>query len=156
MNPKTGVYILAGFALFMLAFFFASLQLKYFDAKLIPMVVSAGGFVLAAIGVSREIWCRHASGVTTDTEEAQEKSKSLLRRYLYKGAWLVGFGVAIYLVGFLAAIPLFTISYLKLHGRTWLASVTMAAVMPIVLYVLLTHLLGVDLYPGLISKLLGL
>lgn len=155
MKKKKNIYILAVCALLMLAFFFASLQLEYLDAKLIPMIVSAVGFFLAAIGVGREILRREAPSAITETEQAQEKSKNLLRRYLYEGAWLVGFGLAIYLAGFLVAIPLFTIPYLKLHGRRWLPSVTIAVVMPIVLYVLLTYPLGVDLYPGLISELLG-
>jgi hypothetical protein len=146
---------MAAFALLMLAIFFASFQMEYLDAKLIPMIVSAVGFFLAAIEIGREILRKEAPSAITETEQAQEKPKRLHLRYLYEGSWLAGFGLAIYLVGFLAAIPLFTISYLKLHGRRWLPSVTVAAVMTLVLYGLLTYLFGIDLYPGLIPELLG-
>ena len=154
MKMKTDVYILAAFALLMMAIFFASLQLEYLDAKLMPMLISAVGFVLAAIGVGREIWCKEVTRVIAETGQTQEQSKKLLRRYLYEGAWFVGFGVAIYFTGFLVAIPLFTISYLKVHGRKWLTSVTIGAVMTS-LYPLFAYVFGVDLYPGLILELIG-
>lgn len=42
-------------------------------------------------------------------------------------AWILGFYIAIHLVGFLAAVPLFVFLYTKLYGGSWLLSVLMAA-----------------------------
>ena len=41
--------------------------------------------------------------------------------------WIVGFYVAIHLVGFLAAVPVFVFLYTKLYGGGWGLSILMAA-----------------------------
>ena len=66
------------------------------------------------------------------------------------GAWIVGFFPATYLLGFVLAIPLFVLGYMKSHGIKLAATITFAVVMATVIYVLFELVLGVDLYKGLL------
>ncbi len=40
--------------------------------------------------------------------------------------WLLSFYAAIYLIGFLAAVPLFVLSYTKVYGGSWLIAALLA------------------------------
>jgi len=63
---------------------------------------------------------------------------------------MVGFLLAVLLVGFIIATPLFSLSYLKLNGRRWPLSIGVAAALTILLYAIFVVGLKINLYPGLI------
>jgi len=67
----------------------------------------------------------------------------------------VGFFVAIYLLGFIIAIPLFILAYMKAHGTRWLAAITFAILTPTIIYGIFELALGVVLYRGLLFAWLG-
>ncbi len=72
------------------------------------------------------------------------------QQYARVGAWLAGFFLAIYVVGFLAAIFLFMLGYMKTHGTKWLIATIFAIVTTTIVYGLFVALLKVYLYKGLL------
>ena len=118
-----------------------SLRLEHAAARMLPLLMSSIVFILAAIELRREIAARG------DTEE---NSKIEGRKYLPIAAWILGFSLAIYLVGFIIAIPLFVGCYMKQHGSRWLMAITSAVVYTAIIYSVFELALRVDLYKGLL------
>ena len=79
-----------------------------------------------------------------------EESKRILRGYLVTGVWVGGFVAAIFLVGFLIAIPLFVFSYMRLHGSSWLGAILITIFILGFMYVISEPLAGIKLYRGII------
>ena len=134
-----------------------SLRMEHFETKLLPLVIGSAVFVLSAIGLWREISAGNQQEVTVtggDTTRAEEAKESW-RGYLLAGSWVVGFFLVIYLLGFIIAIPLFIISYMKTHGMRWLTAIAFTILTPLLIYGIFELALGVDLYRGLFLTLLG-
>jgi len=152
MKTKPGLYCLIVIILLMLGVLITSAGFRQIEAKLLPMVVAGVVLFLSVIELVRE--AKGNKGSPSQKESAagaDEASKGLLGRYLYEGAWIIGFFLGIYLVGFLAAMALFILAYLKLHGRRWLISIIMAVTVTLFSYATF-YLLGVDSYPGLLFR----
>jgi len=134
-----------------------SLRMEHFESKLLPLVIGTAVFVLAAIGLGREILAGGERQITTTEGEAttREETGEGWRGYLAAGAWVAGFFLAIYLLGFIIAIPLFILAYMKLHGTRWLVAIAFAIIIPILIYGIFELALGVILYRGLLLTLLG-
>lgn len=85
-------------------------------AALFPLVIGVPLFALAA---AEALWT--LLGTDPASEEARDFQLSIgeetLRRTLVAAAWIIGFFVAIVLLGFPIAVPLFVLLYLKLQGR---------------------------------------
>ncbi|MFC1945490.1 tripartite tricarboxylate transporter TctB family protein [Chloroflexota bacterium] len=64
--------------------------------------------------------------------------------------WLVGFWAAIYIVGFIVAIPSFILAYMKTRGVSWLTSIISAVVITGIVYAVFIQLFNIHLYEGLI------
>ena len=129
-----------------------SLRMEYFASKLLPLVFSSTVFVLAAIGLGREILTKEKSGATVAGGEAgkQEESRESWRGSLVAGAWVAGFFLVIYLLGFIIAIPLFVLSYMKLHGTRWVVAIVFAVLASALIYGGFELALKVNLYKGLV------
>jgi len=124
MKAKHIMSVVVCYALLMLAFFFYSLGLEYWKTKLIPLIVSGIGFALATIQLMMEVLQRKgAAGAIGESGRAQPPA---LRMYFYEGGWLAGFFIGFYLLG-IVSFPVFIISYLKAHGRSWGACFLFAA-----------------------------
>jgi len=126
--------------------------MEYFSAKIVPLII--GGIVtfLAVIGLIREIIGKRASETTTSQDEAEDVAESgeSWLRYGVLGAWLVGLFLAVYLVGFLVAIPLFILSYMKTHGAKWHVAIIFAGLVTVIVWVVFEVALKVYLYEGLL------
>ncbi len=146
MKLRVSSYFLIAIALLALAFFFGSLGYASFKTRLLPMIISGIVFVLVVIELWRELSSKPGQ------KEVQEKPKEPWRRIFAHGAWIVGFAVTIYIVGFGIAIPLFVLSYTKSHGGGWLGSIILAALLTTVCYGAFRYLLNVDLYPGILFE----
>ncbi len=96
--------------------FFSALAWPW-KAALFPLVISAPLFFLAAIEV---LWA--LAGPAAKSEAADFKLSDhlprevTLRRTGLAIGWILGFFAAIVLLGFLVAVPLFVLLYLKLQG----------------------------------------
>ena len=133
MKTRHSIYVVICYALLMLVFFFYSLNLEYWKTKLMPLMVSGIGFILAAIQIIKEVRQRKKEATGEINNEKRAESKRPLRGYLYEGGWLVSFFVGFFLLGF-ASFPLFIAGYLKAHGRRWGICLLFAGAMLIVSY----------------------
>ena len=72
-------------------------------------------------------------------------------------AWIAGFILIVFLLGFPIAVPLFMFSYLKIQSRTgWLQSVGLAGGAWVFLYILFQRLVYLPFEPGALQEWLGL
>jgi len=126
-------------------------------SKLLPLLFSSLIIILAAIKLWYDIWAgdKTEETVIKDIAGLGEESEAPLRAYLLIGAWVVGFLLAIYLLGLLIACPLLVFSYMKTHGTRWLTAIISTIVIIITIYFGFQTALGIDLYPGLLFKWLG-
>ncbi len=62
---------------------------------------------------------------------------------------MVGFPLGMYLFGFLVAMPVFNLAYMRTHGARWLAAIAVTILLPAVMWAMLELLLKVELYRGL-------
>ncbi len=126
-------------------------------SKLLPLIFSSAIFILAAIKLWHDISAgdRAEATVAKDIAGQAEESKAPLRAYLLIGAWVVGFPLAIYLLGLLIACSLLVFAYMKTHGTSWLTAIISTIVIIIIIYFGFQTALGIDLYPGLLFKWLG-
>jgi hypothetical protein len=131
--------------------------MEEFASKLLPLVISSAVFILSAIKLGRDILSRDEQGVTaTEGETGGEKgAKGGWLGYLAAGAWGVGFFLAIYLLGFMIAIPLFVLAYMKSHGTRWFVAITFAVLTPLLIYGVFELALRVTLFRGSLFAWLG-
>ena len=132
-----------------------SLRMEYRVSKLLPLVVGSSVLVLAAVGLWRDIKGTggRRTGFSGSDTGSQEGAKKEWHRYLLAGAWVAGFYLAVYLLGFLTAIPLFIFAYMKSHGTRWFIALAFALISTAVIYGAFEVGLRVELYRGLIFSL---
>ena len=146
--------VIAAFALLIIIM---SLRLERFDSKLVPLIMSSSVFILAVIGLGREMLAKDKSAATSAKDETigvEDVEKEGIREYLPIGAWLAGFTLAIYLLGFLISIPVFVLAYMKSHGVRWLVAIVSAILTGALIYGVFELVLIVTLYRGLLFTLI--
>ncbi len=150
MRIRASSFFLFFVLLLMLVFIVTAVPFQYLESKLLPLTVASIVFVLAAIQLGRETLAKDKSQPAAPTEELEQKSKAreALRLESVLG-WVAGYVLGIYLLGFLIAIPLLVLSFLKVRGRRWLTAILVAAVTTFFMYVFEIGM-GVKLYRGLI------
>lgn len=66
-------------------------------------------------------------------------------------AWLLGFFIVVFFIGFYPSMFLFTLGFLKLEGKTsWLAALAMAVCVTATLYGSFDYLMGQELFEGIL------
>ncbi len=157
MKLKGNAYFLMIIMAVVLAMIIMALQMEYYTSKLLPLIIGGFVFILAAIGLVGEIVSREKpeAAATGDEDAREAKAKEGLRIYLPISAWILGVSAAIYLVGFVIAIPVFILTYMKSHGIKWTISIISTIVTIAVIYGAFEVALGVDLYQGQLVKWLG-
>lgn len=141
----------------MLVIIVLSVMMEYLESKLLPLVISSIVFVLAGIGLTREILARDKQGmpISKGRTSGGEAAGEGWHGYLLNIAWIVGFLLSIYLLGFTIAIALFVLLYMKWLGTRWRVAITCAILTPSVVYGLFEVALGIELYRGLVLTWLG-
>jgi hypothetical protein len=154
---KASSYILMGIMAIALIALLLSLGMEHWKSKLLPLILSGLILILGAIELRGEILeqDKPSSTVMEGATSEGKESRKILRGYLITAAWVGGFLLAIFLIGFPIAIPLFTFSYMKLHGSTWLGAVILSIVVLGFMYVVSEPLAGIKLYRGLLPTYLG-
>ncbi|MFC1980600.1 tripartite tricarboxylate transporter TctB family protein [Chloroflexota bacterium] len=151
MKLRGSSYFLIIVMAVILAVIIISLRMEHLESKLLPLIFSSIAFILAGVALRSEILARSKPETTVTGEEgAREEAGVGLRRYLLAGAWVLGFFLAIYLVGYIIAIPLFIFAYMKSHNTGWLATIIFTVLTPAIIYGIFELVLEVDLYPGLL------
>jgi hypothetical protein len=157
MKKMTGdSYLLIGIMLFTLAFGLVSLTYPQMKTKLVPATVSAIAFVLAGIQLLKELSKKEKEKPVkeskTDEEDDIVEAPSGWRENLVVFAWLSGFLLAIYLVGFIIGTLLLVWSYMKFKGFGWMKSSITAGLATGTIYVVFIVVLKADLFTGIIIE----
>lgn len=128
----------------------SGLSMPYFASKLLPIVLGTSILFLAAAGLWRDIRLQARTATTvTEAGKAREQEASG-RRYWLAVAWVAGFLLAIYLLGFLVSMPLYIFSYMKVHRIRWTTAIASAVITTVIMYFGFQYLLNIELYPGLL------
>ena len=153
MKMNWQITILAVLLILMAVVFSVSYHFSYVQAKLAPMTISGLLIILTALQLFRE--CRAATRLKkgADQQTVPPKTSEDFLPYLIQGLWMIGFVSAIALFGFIVAIPLFVLSYMRTYGVNWQKSFLISALTLIVIYVLFSAVLDVKLYPGLLPEI---
>lgn len=121
-------------------------------SKLVPIISAGVILILGLVELRKELLsvAKDKKEATAEAENAKVGTEHELRRYLQMGGWMVALAAGIYVLGFLIAVPLFIITYLKLNNRGWLISIGVAGAMEAFIYGVFVFGLRIDLYPGVI------
>jgi hypothetical protein len=117
-------------------------------ARLMPLLAGVPGSVLALICLAREI--RQS---LEETAPSAADARGVERAML---GWTIAFFVGILAAGFLVAVPVLVVAYLRLGaGERWATAIAGAAGTWIVLYGLFETAFGIPLFTGLLVAALG-
>ena len=147
MRQKPEAYFLIFILLVSLALIIRSIAFPYLESKLLPLIVGGIVFVLTAVALIMELRAKEKPKRVREPWEGEELE---LRQYGWTGAWLGGYALAIYLLGFVIATPAFVLSYLKLHGTGWLKTIIITVVTTAFVYGVFELILRITLYRGLL------
>ena len=152
MKIRDSSYFLMVIMVVMLVVIILSLRMEYFESKLLPLVICGVVFVLASTILWEEMRASYRSSATATGRETagQEGTRVSWRQYWIAGAWIVGYFLAIYLLGFIIATPLFMLVYMKSHGTRWFVASIFTVLAPLSIYSIFELALNVHLYRGLI------
>jgi len=128
-----------------------SLIFGYWESMVLPLAISSLILILATVEVGRELMRQREREAVTARETAEDsKPKAENRRLGLICGWAAGFCLIIYLLGFHIAIPLFTLTYLKWRGRSWLTTAVFTVALLAFTYAVFDVILKSPLYRGLI------
>ncbi len=128
------------------------------NTKLFPLAIAIPSFLLALGQVALSLRARGgAPAERTDADEPDALAPSeRTRRTAIACAWVLGMFAAVYLLGFLVAIPLAALAYLRLGARErWAPSIGVGAFCWALVYGLFDRVLHVPLPPGVLLSALG-
>ena len=124
-------------------------------AALFPLVIGIPLFCLAATELLCTLFGAEAPRPANEVELSTDAAAR--RRVMRVAAWIAGFFVAIALLGFPIAVPLFVFLYLKLQGgEGWVLSIVLTAAVAAVFYGLFDALLHLPFPAGWLWSWLGL
>lgn len=127
-------------------------------AKLFPLVISIPLLCLALAEVLWVLLGATSGARAADFRLSEEHPPEVVRRRtLIAVAWIAGFFVLVLLLGFLVAVPLFVLAYLKLQGKEgWLFAIAFTALLWAAFYGLFDELLHLPFPAGWLLEWLGL
>ena len=128
----------------------------YLQAKLSLLFSGTLVFFLALVQLAREL--KHKKHRTNEKGVEHKKlgHDASVVQYGLEFSWMVGFGLTIYLLGFIVAIPVFVCAYMKSHEVRWRASIITGMLISAFCYVVFVLVLEREMYPGKIFICLGL
>ena len=131
-----------------------------FKTALFPLAVSIPLLVLITIQLLQTIFGSAAadSGAAVDVEFSSDLPPEMQRRRVIGVfAWIVGFILSVYFIGFPFTVPLFIFVYLKFQSEVgWLATVVAMAITWGCFYGLFQWLVHIQFEDGAIQTWLGL
>jgi hypothetical protein len=131
-----------------------------FKTGLFPLAVSIPLLALVAIQLLQIIFGKpeSASGAAVDVTFSSDVPLEVeRRRVLGTFAWIVGFILSVYLIGFPLTVPLFIFTYLKFQsGVGWLPTLLATAITWACFYGLFQWLVHIQFEDGAIQTWFGL
>lgn len=146
------------FTLFIGAVLVAAMQVSLewpLRASIIILVLGGIGLALLFAQMASDI--KNAiAGKSSETLTMEAPAVETQSRWgnLEIWSWIVGFFLAIHVIGFLAAVPLFVFSYTKFYGGSWRLSTALGTIAWVFVYSLFDALLHVPWSKPLIASLL--
>lgn len=129
------------------------------DGRLIPSIVGGAALVVAIIQLAGNFFPvlrpfthlkKEADTSDAKTEEPTN-SRAKDKQQLIAIGWSIGFILAIYLIGFVFAVPLFFLAYfLTQKQRKWKTAIVSAVVMWALTWGLFEQLLSIHFPPGVL------
>ena len=132
------------------------------QARLYPWAIGIPMLILALVQVILDLKGvkskPDSGGAPVDFQMSQDVDPAMARRRaLITFAWIFGFFLLIWLVGFSIAIPAMVFGYLKIQSREpWLISIVLTAVASLVFWALFVWLLTLPFPQGIIFDWLGI
>jgi peptidoglycan/LPS O-acetylase OafA/YrhL len=128
-----------------------SLTFRYWESTVLPLATSGIILILAVVEVGKELRRRNKEEAAAETEGGKEGKRSIdIRKLGLVFGFVAAFSLAVYLLGFYIAIPLFSLAYLKWRGRSWLVAVVFAIAMLAFIYGVFVLGLKAPLFEGLV------
>jgi len=131
-----------------------------FKTSLFPFATGIPLFVLAGTQLILELFGKDKAvrGPAVELELSTDVDPAVARKRVAGIlAWIAGFILLVFLVGFPIAVPVFIFSYLSLQSRVgWWLSFTLTAVAWLCFYGLFQWLLHLPFEEGFIQSLLGI
>jgi len=131
-----------------------------FKAALFPLATAIPLFVLAGTQLILELFGGQetTSGPAVELELSTDVDPAVARKRVAGIlAWIAGFILLVFLVGFPLAVPVFIFSFLSLQSRVgWWLSFTLTAAAWGIFYFLFQRLLNVQFEAGAIQTWMGL
>ncbi len=160
-------------AVFVLVLGFLVLSLDYQPrARLVPLIIAVPTLLLTLLqllidmvpAVARRFSFLQEydlfgidTGRAAEPSEETGSSSAVYRRELNFAAWLLLLIALIYFLGYLVAIPLFLILFLRLRSsESWLMTLSITAVTWAFVYVVFIVVMGAPLHEGVVWKAVGL
>jgi hypothetical protein len=84
------------------------------------------GGVLMALASLRLVQAIQGKRLPGEPEEPEAPTTESLAEFTRTALWLVGILPAVWLLGYLAGIPLYLLAYFRAHGESWLTSVSLS------------------------------
>jgi hypothetical protein len=130
------------------------------QAKLYPWTIGIIALVLLAYQLVREILPpakteTDQTGVDIDFSE-EESSKLGKRRALELFAWMYGFALLLWLIGFYTAAPLMVLAYMLRHKETLVMTIALTVGTGVATWYIFGHLLHLPFPPGVLLEWVGL
>ena len=169
LNDRT-LFTLAVFALVLV---FLVLSLDYQPrARLVPLIIAVPTLLLTLLqllidmvpAVARRFSFLQEydlfgidTGRAAAPSEAPAGSANVYRRELNFASWLLLLMALIYFLGYLVAIPLFLVLFLRLRSsESWTTTLSITAVTWAFVYVVFIVVMGAPLHEGVVWKAVGL
>ena len=134
-------------------------EYPYLQAKIVPMLVGGAILLLSVVELVKELRGskKSAPAINLVAEDEEEKKEGIsTRSFFVEGSWMIGFFFAIYLIGFIGGIGVFTTLYIGMHKARWWIAALIGFLMAVLSYVLFSYTTDTELYPGIIARYLGL
>lgn len=130
------------------------------QAKLYPWTIGIIALVLLAYQFIREllppsITETDQTGVDIDFTK-EESSQQGKRRALELFAWMYGFALLLWLIGFYIAVPVMVLAYMIRHKETVIMKISLPLGTGVATWYLFGHLLHLPFPPGLLLEWAGL
>jgi hypothetical protein len=119
------------------------------DARFMPFIVGIPAIVLCLLRLGLDL--RDALRSKAPAPAAHDERT--VRREMIMWAYFIGLAGGLLLFGFLLAIPVFVVVFLRHRAQTsWRFALGLTAAASVVLYVVFVQVLGVALHPGFVTE----
>lgn len=129
-------------------------------AKLFPLAIALPSLVLAVLLAFISLWSRGKTIAARAPDPGEDPTlvpEERMRRTGVTAAWFLGIFAAVYLLGFLVAIPVSAFTYLRFAAREgWAPSIGVAALCWSVVFGVFDRLLHVPLPAGELLRAFGI